>query len=609
MRAACVLAALTISATSEAADITYETRALTGTDGPLGPGLGAGVKFNALGTPVLNGVGQTAFRGDLTGTGVTISNDRGIWSGGGGSGLTLVARRGNQAPGTPAGVNFIPFFSTPVLNGAGQAAFRGSLTGTGVTGSNDSGIWSEGGGSGLALVAREGSQAPGTAAGVNFGDFSFTPLVLNGAGHTAFRGDLTGTGVTISNDRGIWSEGGGSGLALVARTGSQAPGTAVGVNFSGFGDPVLNGAGQTAFHGTLTGTGVTSSNDRGIWSEGGGSGLALVARTGSQAPGTADGVNFSSFGTPVFNGAGHTAFRGDLTGTGVTGLNDSGIWSEGGGSGLALVAREGSQAPGTADGVDFSHFGDPVLNGAGQAAFRGSLTGTGVTGSNDSGIWSEGGGSGLALVAREGSQAPGTATGVTFSSFDTPVLNGAGQTAFSASLTGAGVTSSYDFGIWATAPDGVLHLIAREGDRFDVDDDPLIVDRRMILFMSLITASGGEDGRHTSFNDTGQLAFWLRFTDGSEGIFVATIAAPFTVTITPATAPATGYDFSWYSRPGKVYDLISSTDPATPLAQWPVHTSYSDIPATGNTTTLTAVPVDGSQRFFAVVEKNAPRVD
>ncbi|MGF1633338.1 MAG: DUF488 domain-containing protein, partial [Phycisphaerae bacterium] len=26
--------------------ITYETRALTGTDGPLGPGLGAGVRFS-----------------------------------------------------------------------------------------------------------------------------------------------------------------------------------------------------------------------------------------------------------------------------------------------------------------------------------------------------------------------------------------------------------------------------------------------------------------------------------------------------------------------------------------------------------------------------------
>jgi hypothetical protein len=40
LRAKFVLTALVASASSEAADITYETRALTGTDGPLGPGLG-----------------------------------------------------------------------------------------------------------------------------------------------------------------------------------------------------------------------------------------------------------------------------------------------------------------------------------------------------------------------------------------------------------------------------------------------------------------------------------------------------------------------------------------------------------------------------------------
>src|SRR5690606_2482975 len=103
-------------------------------------------------------------------------------------------------------------------------------------------------------------NAPGTAAGVNFGDLSFAPPVLNGAGQIAFRGDLTGEGVTTANDRGIYSEGGGSGQTLVARTGSQAPGTAGGVNFRVFFNPVLNGAGQTAFLGDLTGEGVTGGN-------------------------------------------------------------------------------------------------------------------------------------------------------------------------------------------------------------------------------------------------------------------------------------------------------------------------------------------------------------
>ncbi|MEM7625611.1 MAG: hypothetical protein AAF333_08285 [Planctomycetota bacterium] len=40
------------------------------------------------------------------------------------------------------------------------------------------------------------------------------------------------------------------------------------------------------------------------------------------------------------------------------------------------------------------------------------------------------------------------------------------------------------------------------------------------------TATGGEDGRATVFNDPGQLVFTLRFTDGSDGVFVATIPEP-----------------------------------------------------------------------------------
>jgi hypothetical protein len=541
MRAACVLAALTISATAHAADITYEPRALTGTDGPLGPGLGAGVNFS--------------------------------------------------------------FFDTPLLNGAGQTAFIGHLSGAGVTSANMRGIWSEGGGSGMALVARMGNPAPGTAASVSFSGFSFAAPVLNAAGQTAFFGSLTGTS---ANNEGIWSEGGGSGLALVVRKGDPAPGTAAGVSFSGFFDPVLNGGGQTAFTGFLTGSGVTSANNEGIWSEGGGSGLALVVRKGDPAPGTAAGVTFGGLHFPVLNDAGQTAFLGFLTGAGVAASNDSGIWSEGGGSGLALVARKGSQAPGTPVGVNFNGVSTPVLNGAGQTAFVGKLTGSSVTDTNAAGIWSEGGGSGLAMVARAGSQAPGMATGVNFSFFDTPVLNGAGQTAFRGNLTGEGVTGGNGRGIWATDLDGLVHLVAREGDIIDVSNDPLSPDPRTISSLWLIPGSGGEDGKATSFNDAGQLAFRARFTDGSEGIFVATFATPLTVTITPAIAPATGYNLKWYSRPGKVYDVVTSTYLVTPVAQWSIHAAYGDIPATGTTTTLTAVPVDGPQRFFAVIEKDAP---
>jgi len=96
---------------------------------------------------------------------------------------------------------------------------------------------------------------------------------------------------------------------------------------------------------------------------------------------------------------------------------------------------------------------------------------------------------------------------------------------------------------------------------------------------------------------------------------VAPPAASFQLVITP-NQTAGLFDFSWDSQPDKVYDLVSSTDLASPVAEWPVHDPdgegplppYADIPATGTATTLTAVPGDGPKRFFAMVEKAAPPI-
>ncbi len=140
--------------------------------------------------------------------------------------VRTVALSGQPAPGTPGDISFDSFashydslagrfFRGPVLNDAGQTAFRANISGSSVDASNNQGVWSEGAGS-LALVARTGSQAPGAPGGINFvADASlelFTP-VLNGAGKTAFYGALTDGSV------GLWSEG-ASGLNLVVRSGS-----------------------------------------------------------------------------------------------------------------------------------------------------------------------------------------------------------------------------------------------------------------------------------------------------------------------------------------------------------------------------------------------------
>lgn len=65
-------------------------------------------------------------------------------------------------------------------------------------------------------------------------------------------------------------------------------------------------------------------------------------------------------------------------------------------------------------------------------------------------------------------------------------------------------------------------------------------------------------------------------------------------------------EFSWASVEGKVYDIVSSIDLSTPVDQWEVFETYSDILATFPTNTVADVTVVDSKRFFALIEKNAP---
>jgi len=508
---------LTVGPISTTAAQTLRTVVLSG---DAVPGADAGVNFSGFASVVFNDADQTAFLGDLTGAGVDDTNNRGVFSEGGGNGLEVVARTGSPVPDTIAGVNF-SIFGAPVLNSAGQTAFRAIVTGTEVNEGNSLGIFSEGGGSGLEIVARRGNAVPGTNAGLNFSVLTSEP-VLNNAGQTAFRGIVFGPGVDGTNNNAIFSEGRGNGPEIVAREGSPAPGT--GANFEGDNNVVvLNDAGQTAFLELINGPGVVNLNNRfGIWSEGRGNGLELVARGGNAAPGTGDGVNFFVLMDPVINSAGQTAFTGNLAGPGIRASNGSGIWSEGGGNGLELVVRAGDAAPGTSAGITFSAFRSVALNDAGQTAFRGVLGGfdPGVGAFiNDFGVWSEGGGNGLELVAREGSPAPGTSDGVNFLRLNDPVLNGAGQTAFAGFLTGTGVNATNDLGLFAEDSLGVLTLIARTGDLLDVDDGPDI-DLRTIVGLSFPGGPGDEE----SLNDLGQLAFIASFADGTSGVFVSTLS-------------------------------------------------------------------------------------
>ncbi len=72
----------------------------------------------------------------------------------------------------------------------------------------------------------------------------------------------------------------------------------------------------------------------------------------------------------------------------------------------------------------------------------------------------------------------------------------------------------------------------------------------------------------------------------------------------------TNFDFEWNSQTGKVYDLVSSPDLSTAVGSWSAYddgvTIYENIVSNPPTNSLSDIPVQGSRRFFSVVEKEVP---
>ena len=124
-------------------------------------------------------------------------------------------------------------------------------------------------------------------------------------------------------------------------------------------------------------------------------------------------------------------------------------------------------------------------------------------------------------VALQGTSAP---AGGNYSAFPSnAVLNGAGQVAFLANLTGAGVTAANDRGLYAGSL-GALLKVVREGDLVTVGPGDLrtIADNGI----GFTSGSGGQDGRRVAFSDTGFITYSLTFTDGSSGVFLTFVPVP-----------------------------------------------------------------------------------
>jgi hypothetical protein len=231
--------------------------------------------------------------------------------------------------------------------------------------------------------------------------------------------------------------------------------------------------------------------------------------------------------------------RGDIVFT-ANGLNtaagDDGLWAYRSGT-YQSIASAGQHAPGMPSDILLITLGQFAMNAAGNVAFEGStgrlVTVTPPTGDPylslepvNRGLWRERDGV-LELVAGGGQPAPGAAPGETFGDFTDVGFNAAGMVAFAASLIAPGQPLDFNYdSIWIDDASGNLKLIARVGDQLSSEYNGNQF-AKTIASLRFTGNSGNQDGLRSGFNESGQLAFYAAFTDGTSGIFLtAPMAVP-----------------------------------------------------------------------------------
>ena len=225
----------------------------------------------------------------------------------------------------------------------------------------------------------------------------------------------------------------------------------------------------------------------------------VIATDTDLAPGCG-GATFggsSALGSaPQLGSNGTIVFRGRVTGTGVTPLNERAFFTGTTRSNLALLIRAGDQAP-TLPGVTLNTsfsttgIGDPChLAESGKMLFGSSLFGTGVVSANDTAYFVGDAINGFTILAREGDAAPGTVGATMTGTFSAPgnqnvPFNNAGVTCFQTSLAGGDVVGTTNNAAWYEGTPGSLTLVRRKGD---VLGDGSVIGS--LGFISQLNASG-----------------------------------------------------------------------------------------------------------------------
>jgi hypothetical protein len=526
---------------------TYRTVALSLTDGPLGPGAGAGVSFiNTAFLPtlgptgvarpaVLNANGDVAFAAAAT-------NGVGIWRRTfNAAGNTNMVSAGQPSPAPSTGIFTAGGYQGLTMNNNGGIGFSHAFSAT------SNGYFFAASPGASQYIARSGGTFPAPN-GATIGNLPPTFAMTQSPGGTlAIVTNLSTTGSAVFSGQSV------AGLSPVLQRGQITPANNAQLDFTNS-TLSVNDGGSIAFTGDiLTATAspaLLTSQNRGIMVFRPGSGIELLALNGTAAPFLASGETWGSPGalSPVINNAGQVAIVNSNLGGTATAVNNSAVVRSDAPGQAAVVLREGTPIPGRANvrfgGVNngTSNLGTAAINSRGTifsiSSGNADLDGNArAAGDGNSAMYliADDAANTVTAIALTGDTAPGTGGG-RFSSFNANLraINGRDQVAFLSTLivdSAIGISTANDLALYATDLTGALHLIAREGSSFEVAPGDVRTITNIIFSPSVGgIATGGEDGRGVFFNDRGDLVFQLQFTDAlgniTSGVFVANIPAP-----------------------------------------------------------------------------------
>lgn len=400
------------------------------------------------------------------------------------------------APGTN-GARYASFADATLLENNAAIMFRAGLKGSGVTTSNNSAVFNDWSMSPPELIVRKGDKIGGKSVS-SLGQMFFTP---SSSAWPVFQSTVGGV---IS-----WMRDDGTNVTSDIRVGAPPAEPATEATIGSIRALTCaastNGTATFVYAGKTGVGGTTSANDSRIalYDHNMGSHEDSVREGYLASP---DGRFYGQFSARLAAGPTHFVFHNTLTGS-TSG--NSAVFVRKNGTPTVLIAQKGASAPGTTS--TFKTFLSEGVNSLGSVILRA------ITTSGSEGLWTKTTSGSLTKLIVKGDIAIGTPSGVKFNRFTRFFIADNGDALFTATLTGPGVTSANDQGIWLHHG-GSLELLLREGDPAPNSDGARIATISAVDFgtqtgrYSILTSLTGSTSTNQAlfFGDSNPSSEWAR---------------------------------------------------------------------------------------------------